>query len=809
MVCVGAMLSSKNSWSVNSAGICRALFFAIVFSISQVGQVNAQSPAQIRFKVDVLPVLSRSCFPCHGPDENARQGNLRLDTKEGVLRADKPLVIPGLPGESRLFQRVISRDPEEQMPPPDAQQKLTENDVEVLRRWINDGATWSEHWSYRAVARPRSPVVDQGEWPHEELDVVNVAKVPSVHEAKAPGEPLVAAHNEIDLFIVDRLKQVGLKPSVQASGETLLRRVTLDLLGLPTELEAQREYFADERPDAFERVVDRLLASPHFGERWGRHWLDVARYADSSGFEGDPPRVVWKYRNWVLNAINDDLPFDEFVIQQLAGDLLPNATIDNRIATGFLLNSQQDGGSEPSRLDAVVDRVNTLGTVFLGLTVGCAQCHSHKFDPLTQREYYALFAFVNAADEAKLEFATPEQLARHDALAAQVASLTAERTTYAATLPAEKLKSDPAYLERSATIDALTSRIPTFESAQVLQPATPGRVTTMFIRGEFHHPGEPVSPDVPHSLPPLPQGPRTRLELARWLVNEDQPLTPRVTVNRVWQHLFGRGLVETENDFGTQGSRPTHPELLDWLASELRRRGWHLKSLIRQIAQSSTYRQASHHRADVDAIDSDNRWLARQSRLRLEAEVIRDMALAAGGLLSTKIGGPSVFPFQPDGIMINRATPASWTISPGEDRYRRGLYTHYWRLTPHPMLQTFDAPDAITTCTRRQSSNTPLQALTLLNDPMFTEAADAFAREIISSRLENDDFKVNRMFQLCLSRLPDDHERKLLNQVLSHARSRSTEVATGRSLSADSAELLAWTQLAQTILNLEEFVVRE
>ena len=781
MVRIDWILILKNSPRMNPVGIGGAIILAIFIGISRVGEVIAQPTAQINFNLDVLPVLSRACFPCHGPDENARQANLRLDTKEGALRTDKPLVISGSPEQSKLFQRLVSRDPEEQMPPPDAQQKLTESDVEVVRQWINDGAAWSEHWSFRVITRPRPPMVERFDWPQ----------------------------NEIDRFILDRLTRIGLKPSVQANDQTLLRRVTLDLLGLPANRDAQRDFFSDERPDAFERVIDRLLASPHFGERWGRHWLDAARYADSSGFEGDPPRVVWKYRDWVLNAINDDLPFDEFVVQQLAGDLLPDASPQNRIATGFLLNSQQDGGSETSRLDAVVDRVNTIGTVFLGLTVGCAQCHSHKFDPLTQREYYALFAFVNSADEAKLEFATPEQFARRDALVAEVASLTAERTSYAATLSAERIKSDPGYLERTANIDSLTGRIPTFESAQVLQPATPGRVTTMFIRGEFHRPGEPVSPDVPQILPPLPPGSRTRLEFARWLVSADQPLTPRVTVNRVWQHLFGRGLVETENDFGTQGSRPTHPELLDWLASELPRRGWRLKSLIRQITLSSTYRQASHHRLDVDAIDADNRWLARQSRPRLEAEVICDTALAAGGLLSTKIGGPSVFPFQPDGIMINRATPAPWKISPGEDRYRRGLYTYYWRLTPHPMLQTFDAPDAITSCTRRQSSNTPLQALTLLNDPMFTEAANAIAREIVSSRLENDDQRVNRMFQLCLTRLPDAHERKLLNQVLNRARSPLTEGTSGKTRSAENVERLAWTQLAQTILNLEEFVVRE
>jgi len=700
------------------------------------------------------------------------------------------------------------------MPPPGKKQQLSANEIDVLRRWIDEGAIWNEHWSFRPLKHSPPPVVNENRWSRE----------------------------IIDNYILVRLERQNLSPSFEADEETLLRRVTLDLTGLPPTLHERNAFLFDDRPDAYDRVVDRLLASPHFGERWGRHWLDVARYADSAGFEGDPPRSIWKYRDWVINAINSDMPFDEFVTKQLAGHLLPNASIDDRIATGFLLNSQQDGGSEPSRLDALVDRVNTIGTVFLGLTLGCAQCHSHKFDPLTQREYYALFAFVNSSDERKLEFAPSDQLSRRDALAAQLTSLIAERTTYSATIPTDKLISDPGYHERTATIDALRNRIPEFASTLVLQAAMPERVTTTFVRGEYTQPGEAVLPDVPQILPPLchrvskhkdldaaienrldtvetsaVQADRdqqaaqkaTALDLASWLLSSEQPLTPRVTVNRVWQQLFGRGLVETESDFGTQGARPTHPELLDWLAADFSQRGWQSKRLIRRIVTSATYRQSSVRRGDLEQIDPDNRLLARQSRLRLEAEVIRDSALAASGLLSTKIGGPSVFPFQHDGIMLNRATPAAWTVSPGEDRYRRGLYTFYWRLTPHPQLQTFDAPDAISACTRRQTSNTPLQSLSLLNEPTFMEASKSLAHQLFSRRFARDEDAVTDAFERCLTRKPSEEEFQLLQQVLQTVRSRLAMTSKSTAESKDATELAAWVQLARTIINLEEFIVRE
>jgi hypothetical protein len=735
----------------------------------------AQGPGRVDFSRDVLPILSRNCFSCHGPDDHARKAGLRLDTRAGALRTSDPVIRPGDPSASELVRRVERPTAAGRMPPAKSGRRLTAREIGLLRRWVAEGAAWGGHWAFQAPQRPPLPRVRDGAWPR----------------------------NAIDTFILARLETEGLRPAPEADRPTLLRRVTLDLTGLPPTPAELAAFLADTGPDAYGRVVERLLASPHYGERWGRHWLDAAHYADSTGFETDAPRCVWRYRDWVIAALNADLPFDQFTVEQLAGDLLPGASTADRVATGFLLNSPQDGGSEPARLDAVIDRVNTIGTVFLGLTLGCAQCHSHKFDPVSQREYYQLFAFVNAADEVTLEFAPPEQLARRDALQAQIAALVAERDAYAAARGAARIAGDLGYRERSRTIDELKAKVPHVESTPALAAPPAPRRTTVFVRGDYTRPGPAVGADVPHVLPPLPPGPRTRLELARWLVAPAQPLTPRVTVNRVWQRYFGRGLVETENDFGVQGARPTHPELLDWLATEFVRRGWGLKALHRLIVTSATYRQASHRRADLEAIDPDNRLLARQSRLRLEAEVVRDVALSASGLLSEKVGGPSVFPFQHDGVMLNRATPAPWVISPGADRYRRGMYTHYWRLTPHPQLQTFDAPDSLTACTRRATSNTPLQALTLLNDPTFVECAETLGRRLAGPGPADDAARLDRAFRLCLGRAPAAPECELLTDVLRSARSRS---AAGK---AGSAELAAWTQVARTLLNLDEFITRE
>ncbi|MBI5757091.1 MAG: PSD1 domain-containing protein [Planctomycetales bacterium] len=731
----------------------------------------AQLPERVDFSRDVLPILSANCFPCHGPDDQARQAKLRLDTHEGAL----PAIQSGNGKQSELVRRVSSEDPDERMPPTDSNRQLSPRQIELLRRWVDEGAVWNGHWAFQTLRRPDVPHINDEAW----------------------------SRNAIDRFVLTRLKQPSLRPAPEADRATLLRRVTLDLVGLPPTPEDVAAFLADDNLDAYERAVERLLASPHYGERWGRHWLDAARYADSTGFETDAPRSMWKYRDWVIEAFNDDLPFDEFTIKQLAGDLLPSASTADRIATGFLLCGPQDGGSEPTRLDAVVERMNTIGSVFVGLTLGCSKCHSHKFDPISQHEYYRLFAFFNAADESVLELAPPEQVARRNALRAQLAALIAEREMYAAKLPAGTAANDPGHQERSRTIDSLKRQIPQLDSAQVLVPAAAPRATTIFVRGEYSRPGEVVTPDVPAVLPPMPAGQRTRLDLARWLVSTQQPLTPRVTVNRVWQQFFGRGLVETESDFGVQGARPTHPELLDWLASEFVASGWRLKSLHRLIVGSATYRQSSHRQAENDAIDPENRLLARQSRLRLEAETIRDSALVVSGLWSPKVGGPSVFPFQHDGIMLNRATPAEWIVSSGTDRYRRGMYTTYWRLTPHPFLQTFDTPDSLTACTRRRPSNTPLQALTLLNDPTFVECAEVLAQRVMREVPDSDRERLDRAFRLCLGRPVVAEEQALLFEVLAAARARF--VAASKPV----ADRAAWTQVCRVLLNADEFVTRE
>ncbi len=736
---------------------------------------NAQSRERVDFSRDVLPILSANCFPCHGPDDQARQAKLRLDTRAGAFRIEHPVIQPGNGKQSELVRRVSSQDPEVRMPPANSNRQLSPQQIELLRQWVDEGAVWSGHWAFETPRRPEVPHIREDAW----------------------------SRNAIDRFVLARLKQTALRPAPEAGKESLLRRVTLDLIGLPPTPDAVAAFLADDGADAYERVVEWLLASPHYGERWGRHWLDAARYADSTGFETDAPRSIWKYRDWVIEALNHDLPFDQFTIKQLAGDLLPDASTADRIATGFLLSGPQDGGSEPARLDAVVERMNTISSVFLGVTLGCAQCHSHKFDPLSQHEYYKLFAFFNAADESVLELAPAEQVARRDALRAQLAAIIGEREMFVAKLAAGTAASDPGFQERSRTIDSLKRQIPQLENAPVVVMPTALRTTTTFVRGEFSKPGEVVTPDVPAVLPPLAADERTRLGVARWLVSPQQPLTPRVTVNRIWQQFFGRGLVETENDFGVQGARPTHPELLDWLATEFVASGWRMKSMHRLIVVSAMYRQSSHREADVDAIDPENRLLARQSRLRLEAEAIRDSALMASGLWSPKIGGPSVFPFQHEGVMLNRATPAEWIASPGDDRHRRSIYTHYWRLTPHPFLQTFDAPDSLTACTRRRTSNTPLQALTLLNDPTFAECAEALAQRVLREVPDGDHERLDRAFRLCLGRLPAAEERPPLVAVLSAVRAR---FAASNIKAGDRA---AWTQVCRVLLNVDEFVTRE
>ncbi len=707
--------------------------------------------ADLEFNRDIRPILSNACFKCHGPDPERRQGDLRLDTAEDATanRGGSPAIKPGEPDGSEVVRRVTSTDADSLMPPADSGLALKPEQVETLREWIRQGARYQQHWALAPIQRPALPPVQQADW----------------------------VRNPIDQFVLARLEAANLAPSPQADPYTLIRRLYLDLLGLPPSLDQIDAFVNDPAADAFERLADRVLASPHYGERWGRHWLDQARYADTNGYTIDSDRSLWPYRDWVINALNRDLPFDRFTIEQLAGDLLPEATRDQRIATGFHRNTlvNQEGGTdaEQFRNEAVVDRVNTTGAVWLGLTIGCAQCHSHKYDPISQREYYQLFAFFNSGQDVNsitptLSIASDEQTQQLAELDQQI---TAAKAELAKCEEADRAKLEATLKARETERKKLASSIPT---TMVMADLPNPRQTHVLIRGDFLRKGEPVQPDVPAVLPRLPEasGPHTRLDLARWLVDPHHPLTSRVTVNRVWMRYFGRGLVETENDFGMQGTLPTHPELLDWLAAEFKDGGWSFKRLHRLIVTSATYRQASHVRPDLEAADPLNKLLARQVRLRVDAETVRDLSLGVSGLLNPTIGGPSVYPPQPAGVYAFTQRQAAWPTSTGADRYRRSLYTFFMRSAPYPTLTTFDAPNFNQTCTRRARSNTPLQSLTMANDGAMFELAQAFGRRLLTPRGESDSAQLQRGFRLALSRPAEPAELERLAAYLDQRRRR-------------------------------------
>ncbi len=715
------------------------------------------------------------------------------------------------------------------------------------------------HWAYVKPTRPALSAVKDRNWPR----------------------------NAIDVFVLARLEKAGLAPSSEADRVRLLRRVSLDLIGLPPTIEEVDAFVNDARPNAYERVVDRLLASPHYGERWARHWLDLARYADSNGFQRDGFRTVWPYRDWVVRAFNEGLPFDRFTVEQLAGDLLPNATGAQQIATGFnrctTVNVEAGVDQEEDRVNAVFDRVNTTATVWLGTTMICAQCHNHKYDPFTQRDYYRLFAFFNntpAETVSKLgaarEFvgptlalpATPEQEERRvqvervrDDVRRELAKLVATFASGQAAWEKQQL-ADKGLLERlppalrkilalpegkrnkkqqqdladhyadlQPGVKPLRQRLGQLEQElQALAPArtlvmvelaTP-RATHVLNRGNFLNPGARVTPGVPSVLPSLrdakPQA-ANRLDLARWLVDPDNPLTARVTVNRWWAELFGRGLVATLEDFGTQGERPTHPELLDWLATEFVRSGWSMKAMHRLMVTSATYRQSARLTLELRQKDPDNKLYGRGPRLRLDAETLRDNALVVSGLLSRRLGGPPVFPPQPAGIWtVTGVVDNTYRTSAGADRYRRGLYTIWRRSSPYPSFVAFDAPDRASCVVKRPRTNTPLQALTLMNDPVYVEAAVALAARILREQPAPEVRpRLVHGFRLCLARSPSEVELGILARIHQRALTRYQDDPTAaRALVAgwpgaqtsDAAELAAWSHVATVLLNLDEMITK-
>lgn len=987
----------------------------------------AAPAAPVDFSKDVEPLLRTSCLPCHAGER--AQAGLRLDSRSGALKGgvSGPAVTPGNSTRSRLMERVTGLGGKPRMPM--GGKPLSAGQIAILKQWIDQGAHWPErdaaaavrvekHWAYVKPARPALPAVRDAAW----------------------------VRNPIDRFVLARLEKEGLRPSPEAGRETLIRRLSLDLTGLPPAIAEIDEFLADSSPQAYDKVVERLLASPHYGEKWARPWLDLARYADTNGYEKDRRRSIWKYRDWVIDALNRDLPFDEFTIEQIAGDMLPSPTREQWIATGFHRNTMfnEEGGvdKEEAHWENLVDRVNTTATVWLGSTLACAQCHDHKYDPFTQKEYYQLMAFFNNTDrtvrdygdtsqkfiEPQLDLATPEQEERRRTIQAEIDALEARRKTHTAALAAEqsgwerglreasgdwaplevlkvsssggstlkkledgsilaaginpardeyviearspgagltalrlealpheslprggpgrdaygnffvtsieveegspggtvrflKTAADdgriedkrlrqlwgvdasreekrlprqlvlpaegrfgsggllririrqfsefggqglghfrlsatrsenpkrivgiPARLRPVAEIPAAArteeqkselaeyfrSTAPSLEPVRerlaelrkeldslgiastliVREAASHERPSaTIRLRGVFTSRGETVHAAVPGVLHALPEDVMpNRLGLARWLVSRENPLTARVTVNRIWEQYFGRGLVETSEDFGRQGSPPTHPELLDWLANELMDKKWSLKAIHRLIAGSATYRQSSNVSPALLERDPYNKLLARGPRFRLEAEAIRDTALAAGGLLSDKIGGPSVFPPQPEGIWDLPYNDDQWEESGGEDRYRRGLYTFWRRTAPYPAFLTFDATSREFCTVRRARTNTPLQALTALNDPAFVEAARALAKRILKEAGPDARARAEYGFRLCVARRPNAGESGRLVEAyrkeVEFFQRRPEEAAR---LGGDP-ELAAWTVLSNVLLNLDETLTKE
>ena len=644
--------------------------------------------------------------------------------------------------------------------------------------------------------------------------------------------------NQIDAFVLTRLERERIAPSPEADRPTLLRRLYLDLIGLPPTTQEARAFLGDRRPEAYEQVVDELLASPHFGERWGRHWLDLARYADTSGYQLDRPRpCAWLFRDWVIDSFNRDQPFDQFTVEQLAGDLLPGATSEQLVASGFhrltLMNHEDGVDGEEFRCKAKVDRVNTTATAWLGLTMGCAECHNHKYDPISQRDYYQLYAFFNNADEADLPAPQPDDQARFEK---QKREWDEQQARLKAALALAKTNDvQAARLKRQ--LNQHRRNQPRADTiAHAFRESTNAPSANIHVRGDFLRTGELVRAASPAALQPLtPRGRHAdRLDLARWVVDSANPLTARVAVNHCWQHLFGRGLVATPGDFGTRGEPPSHPELIDWLAvafcrsrreeaqtsdqstavackqdqslltSAATEMGWSRKALLRLIVTSATYRQSSQARPKLEARDPLNTLLARQSRLRVEGEVLRDLHLAIAGLLNDEVGGPSFRPFMSDDIRaLGNAGAFSWENSTGSELHRRGLYIFSQRTVPYPTAVTFDQANSCESCPQRERSTTPLQALTLLNHGLFVECGNGLGRRMIALPAKSSREKITAAFQLCLTREPARAELDRLERLFRE------QLALSRATTPEAAREAAFTQVAQVLLNLDEFMTRE
>lgn len=844
-------------------------------SVSWSAPAKASKPAddrQIDFKKSIQPLFAKYCQDCHGPD--AREGGLRLTNRKNILMRNdsgEPAIIAGKSDQSILIHRVATKDEKEMMPPADFGERLSKQEVQVLKQWIDQGAIWPteseapKHWAYLSPVKSPPPIVQSSS----------------------------RIHNPIDAFVIDQLENQTqpLSQSPQASPARLLRRVSLDLIGLPPSIEDVLAFEKNPSPQAYEKFVDSLLQSPRYGEKWARQWLDLARYADSNGFQADQLRKMWLYRDWVINALNQDLPFDQFTIHQIAGDLIPKANLNQKIATGFhrctTCNVEAGVDPEENRVNQIFDRVNTTGLVWLGTTFECAQCHNHKYDPFSQQDYYQIFAFfnntpleveqlgksvtfnftganfslpLNADEKKQKDLLTSQKVSIQKKLKSRRKELVKafpkweetilamlENSEESAKVPAaiQKIlrteskkrtdkqskqltalqqKQDPSYADLEKEQNRILKDLKALEpdTTLVMVEMDQPRINNIFKRGDFLSKGAAVKPQTPDALHPLKSnGQPNRLMFAKWLVSKENPLVARVTVNRWWAQFFGQGIVATQEDFGSQGDAPTHPKLLDWLAVEFMEHNWSMKHIHKMIVMSATYQQSSKVTPELLEADPYNKRYTRGPRLRLSAESIRDNALAISGLLSTKMGGPPIYPPQPKGLWrhVGRNAP-KYLTSTSEDRYRRGVYVIWRRSAPYPSFTNFDAPDRGACVINRSRTNTPLQALTLLNDPAYIEIATGLAKQLATKGQTtqlSDRERVAYAFRLCVARAPKaeevDHLTKVFQQELKYFQDHPQAAqklisAENRPKGVGASRMAAWLYVANILLNLDETITK-
>lgn len=738
-------------------------------------------PEIVDYNLHIRPILSDRCFKCHGPDANKRKANLRLDIADSAYAFLKEIpnahaIVPGDPTNSYVFLNISSTDTAERMPPPSSNLTLTAFEIRLIEKWIKQGAKYKPHWAYIPPQQQKVPEEGKDGW----------------------------AKNEIDNFILAKLDEKNLSPNKEADKERLLKRVCYDLTGLPPTIEMQEKFLNDNSGNAYEKIVDQLLADKHYGEKRAVSWLDVARYADSHGYQDDGLRTMWPWRDWVIHAFNENYSYEKFVTWQLAGDLLPEPTKEMLLATGFNRNHKitQEGGviDEEYRLEYVTDRTNTFGKAFLAITFECAHCHDHKYDPIPQKSYYSTFAFFNQVQE--------KGLVGDITLASLADPPNMSITT-------EEVKNVLQFINKKDIAPVMV---------MIMKDSSKIRPTHILKRGVYDQPGDEVSFDTPKGIFPFDttKFEKNRLGLAKWLFDKKHPLTARVFVNRIWQDFFGRGLVKTSGDFGMQGEMPSHPELLDWLALDFMNNGWNIKRLVRQIVMSATYRQSAEATKEKLAGDPENIYLSRAPRTRYAAEFIKDLIMASSGLLNEEIGGPSVKPYQPKGIWESstsgRGQLAKYVQDHDEKLYRRGMYIFIKRTAPPPYLLTFDAPNRDQCEVKRIRTNTPLQALILLNDPMVQEASRVLA-EKLSMENSTDEEKISKAFRLIVCRKTKTKELDLLKNYFDEEKKEFTAspAKTENVLSAgeykhenikDKPSAAALMQVILTVYNMEETTTR-